>query len=847
MAASVDRRRCPFWRRPFSIGAAASAFVLAACAATSAIADQTAKPFQLLALDDLFRVESLDAAAFSPDAARLAYERGASKVERPSSAYASGLQNQSVHLVDLATREARGIASTDASVRYSLETGRLGAPFSPDGRHLALFARGTERAGFAVYDTHTNTLRTLPGEPRTAFPANAWIDDARFLYAAAAPGEGVTTYFQFLNRLTDRWGSVWRATAAQASVTSANPLVAGDRKPAGTLWMAHVDSGAATEIAGGDYTRVIVSPDGKRFAAVRRGAPVSHQTYDNASGELQVFLVTPAGARLEGAFPDFDVAWQWLEWSPDSRRLLVGGRPLAAGAAPARLLVYETRSSALRDAGLTDATLDFLSGMTGFGVAQVGWLGTTPLAIGSRFVGADAAPASTTGVGQPAGMRFDLWALTPRGPRNLTGFASSGVKAFADPVGYEAAFVVTDGALWRVAPDRDAERISPQDGPTVIDFALPDFSLAPARTAFTPARAAPPSAGLRVRREGRVERVAFDLTTRTYSRARGEGRVLALSRDVRQEALARPSGHALSLTIDGPAGDREIARLNAFLDERADGEVVALDYEFEGTALRSWLVLPPGRMPGTRLPAVAYVYCGKHWLPGDAPPESTRSDSATPFSNGQLMAAQGYAMLYPALPSKPGSDADVPSLIARQTIAAIDEAAAKGLIDPVRVAVMGHSFGGFSVAAILARQSDRFRAGIALAGVYNFITAYGARDLRRSLAAEPGFWGSSMDYVERIQIRLGAPPWSSPEAYIRNSPLFAVEQMNAPLLILQGDLDYDVTSLYGAEQMYAALVRAGKKPVLARYWGEGHVAQSLPNIRDQWNRIVAWLGAHLKG
>lgn len=64
--------------------------------------------------------------------------------------------------------------------------------------------------------------------------------------------------------------------------------------------------------------------------------------------------------------------------------------------------------------------------------------------------------------------------------------------------------------------------------------------------------------------------------------------------------------------------------------------------------------------------------------------------------------------------------------------------------------------------------------------------------------------------------------------------------------MLHGDLDMGLTSLAGAERMYAALVRAGKQPVLVRYWGEGHVAQSAASIRDQWMRMTAWFDAYLR-
>src|SRR3569833_356498 len=101
--------------------------------------------------------------------------------------------------------------------------------------------------------------------------------------------------------------------------------------------------------------------------------------------------------------------------------------------------------------------------------------------------------------------------------------------------------------------------------------------------------------------------------------------------------------------------------------------------------------------------------------------------------------------------------------------------------------------------------------------------------------------------VEDGQIELGQPFWKAPDAYRYNSPIFAVENIDAPLLLLHGDLDMGITGLPGAERMYNALLRAGKTTTLVRYWGQGHVAQSAPAIRDQWSRIETWFDHYLRG
>jgi dipeptidyl aminopeptidase/acylaminoacyl peptidase len=101
------------------------------------------------------------------------------------------------------------------------------------------------------------------------------------------------------------------------------------------------------------------------------------------------------------------------------------------------------------------------------------------------------------------------------------------------------------------------------------------------------------------------------------------------------------------------------------------------------------------------------------------------------------------------------------------------------------------------------------------------------------------FFGASA----KSQSGLDEPFWRAPQAFARASPIFSVDRMDAPLLILHGDID---DAWFDAARMYAALARAGKKPVLVRYWGEGHLALSQAAVRDQWLRITTWLDNYLK-
>jgi dipeptidyl aminopeptidase/acylaminoacyl peptidase len=147
---------------------------------------------------------------------------------------------------------------------------------------------------------------------------------------------------------------------------------------------------------------------------------------------------------------------------------------------------------------------------------------------------------------------------------------------------------------------------------------------------------------------------------------------------------------------------------------------------------------------------------------------------------------------------------------------------------------------------VLAKRSDRFRAGIAMAGIYDWISGYGAVSVDAMLSDSGDIYNPEIKMTENGQIQLQRPFWEAVDAYRRNSPIFDIQDIRSPLLFLHGDLDMASTGLPGAMRMYNAMVRAGKTTALVHYWGQGHVAQSASAIRDQWSRVTTWFGHYLK-
>jgi dipeptidyl aminopeptidase/acylaminoacyl peptidase len=105
-------------------------------------------------------------------------------------------------------------------------------------------------------------------------------------------------------------------------------------------------------------------------------------------------------------------------------------------------------------------------------------------------------------------------------------------------------------------------------------------------------------------------------------------------------------------------------------------------------------------------------------------------------------------------------------------IPAIRKVLEMGCVDPRRIGIQGHSWGGYQISYMITR-TDLFRAVEAGASVVNMVRAYGG--IR---------WGSGMSRAiqyEKAQSRIGAPPWEQRARFIENSPIFRVERVAGTL------------------------------------------------------------------
>ncbi len=159
-----------------------------------------------------------------------------------------------------------------------------------------------------------------------------------------------------------------------------------------------------------------------------------------------------------------------------------------------------------------------------------------------------------------------------------------------------------------------------------------------------------------------------------------------------------------------------------------------------------------------------------------------------------------------------------------------------GFIDRDRIGAQGHSWGGYQV-AYLATRTDLFAAIESGAPVVNMFSAYGG--IR---------WWSGLNRAfqyEHTQSRIGATIWEAPLRYLENSPLFTMDKVTTPILIMANDADGHVPWYQGIE--YFVALRRLQKPVwMLNYTGEPHWPQQFKNKKDFQIRMSQFFNHYLK-
>jgi dipeptidyl aminopeptidase/acylaminoacyl peptidase len=249
-----------------------------------------------------------------------------------------------------------------------------------------------------------------------------------------------------------------------------------------------------------------------------------------------------------------------------------------------------------------------------------------------------------------------------------------------------------------------------------------------------------------------------------------------------------------------------------------------------GVPLAGLLYKPADFDPGKRYPMIVNFY--------ERNSDNLHAYSPVIFHRSTIRpsyyASRGYLVFIPDVvyqigyPGQSAMDCVVPGVLALIN---------RGFVDPRHIGLQGHSWGGYQI-AFMVTKTGMFAAASAGAPVANMTSAYGG------IRWESGM--SRMFQYEHTQSRIGASLWDAPLHYIENSPLFWVDRVTTPLLILSNDNDGAVPWYQGIE-LFTAMRRLGKPAWLVDYNGEPHWPLPYQKRRD-WNiRMQQFFDHFLKG
>jgi len=149
--------------------------------------------------------------------------------------------------------------------------------------------------------------------------------------------------------------------------------------------------------------------------------------------------------------------------------------------------------------------------------------------------------------------------------------------------------------------------------------------------------------------------------------------------------------------------------------------------------------------------------------------------------------------------------------------------------DSNAIGCIGASYGGF-MTMLLTTRTNIFATAISHAGISSISSYWGE-----------GYWG----YLYSSTATANQFPWNSTEIYINQSPLFAADKINTPLLLLHGGSDTNVPPGESL-QLYTALKLLGKTVEFVEIEGQDHHILDYKK-RQLWQKsIMAWFDRFLK-
>ncbi len=270
--------------------------------------------------------------------------------------------------------------------------------------------------------------------------------------------------------------------------------------------------------------------------------------------------------------------------------------------------------------------------------------------------------------------------------------------------------------------------------------------------------------------------------------------------------------------------------MNPEIDQRdlVDAQVIRYP-SFDGQEIPA-ILYKPHLPPGEKAPALVWVHGG----PGGQSRVGYSQLIQYLVNHGYVVLAvnnrgsSGYGKTFFMMDDQKHGEDDLADCVESKKFLT-----ATGYVDPEKIGIIGGSYGGYMVLAAQAFRPGEFAVGIDIFGVSNWL---------RTLKSIPPWWEA---FREALYKEMGNPETDA-ERLRRISPLFHADQIQAPLLVLQGANDPRVLKVESDEIVEA--VRKNGVPVeYIVFEDEGHGFAKKENRIKGYKAILDFCEKYLKG
>jgi len=317
----------------------------------------------------------------------------------------------------------------------------------------------------------------------------------------------------------------------------------------------------------------------------------------------------------------------------------------------------------------------------------------------------------------------------------------------------------------------------------------------------------------------------------------GSGDISQVTINQAENRMAFYAGSSASpsdlFVVDLPGGKaRQLTHtLNPAIDpaQLVQAEVVRFP-SFDGLKIPAIYYLPHQASPGKKVAALVWVHGG----PGGQSRQSYNAQLQFLVNHGYAVLAvnnrgsSGYGKTFYQMDDQRHGEEDLKDCIAGKAWLAQHPN-----IDPTQIGILGGSYGGYMVMRAMTHTPEEFAVGVNLFGVTNWI---------RTLRSIPPWWESFKDALYQ---EMGDPNTADSVRLHDISPLFHPEQVQHPIMVLQGAQDPRVLQVESDE--IVAAVKANQVPVeYVLFADEGHGFVKKENQQEAYSRILSFLDTYLK-